>query len=456
MEARLRETEQDVGRRHRLAWGQAYRLVVMLLLLVLLAVPAMAAKARNVILFIGDGMGPSQVSLAALYSKEIQKRPLRMLDAAAAGRMGIAYTSSANALVTDSAAAATALATGFKTNNGVIGLDAEGKRVPTILELARDRGLRTGLVATASITHATPAGFAAHVSSRGSEFEIAAQMADARIDVLLGGGLGFFRPKDQGGERTDGQDLVERLRAAGCSVLSTRQELADSTAPRMVGLFGSGALSPAFLRERDAPGQPRLAEMTDQAIRALARGKRGFFLMVEGSQIDWRCHANEAVGALHEVLELDEAVGVALDFARRRRDTLVLVTADHETGGMTLTAGGEQLQALAKAALPLDAAGLANGMTAAQIAALTAEKLSLPVPEAEIGGLLGPTGAFDQKAHGLPLLRLMGGRCGVSWTTTGHTATPVYLIGYGPGSERIQGVQENTATFTIMRRALGL
>lgn len=437
-------------------WRRGWWLAVATVLLLSLALPAAAARARNVILLIGDGMGPAQVALAEMYGREVHGRGLRMLEAADRGRLGLSLTSSADSLVTDSAAAATAIATGHKTNNGAISQDPQGKRLPTILELARDKGLSTGLVVTCTITHATPACFAAHVPNRASEADIAVQMATAGVDVLLGGGLGFFRPKALGGARSDGRDLLENMRQSGYAVVRTRQELSDCPARRVLGLFADGYLAPAFVRQSQDPGQPRLAEMTGRAIDTLSRARKGFFLMVEGSQIDSRCHGNDAAGALHEVLEFDEAVGVALDFARRHRDTLVIITGDHETGGLVVTGGRDQIRALAKVPLPLDGAGIADGMAPAPIAAAITERLGLDVAEKDIAGLLAPANVFDRKTHGLPLLRLLGTRCGVSWTTTSHTATPVYLIGYGPGSEGILGVQENTATFTLMRRALGL
>ena len=432
--------------------GLAYRALFALLLLSL-AVPAAAQRARNVILFIGDGMGPAQVEMARQYSREVRNQPLRMLEMAGAGRMGVCFTRSSDALVTDSAAAGTALATGSKTKNGMIAQDPEGKRLPTILELAKERGLKTGLVATSTISHATPASFAAHVPSRGTEAEIAARMLALGPDVLLGGGVDFCRPRAAGGKREDDVDLVERARQAGYAVALTREDLSTCKAGRVLGLFSPAHMAPALGRERSAPTQPGLVEMTRKALDLLA-GEKGFFLMVEGSQIDHRCHSNDGPGALAEVLEFDEAVGLAYEFARRRDDTLVMVTADHETGGLAFTGGVSHLQALSRATVPLSGNAFTDGMDAGQVCRLAAEKLGVEVTEAEVRTVLGDA-PLQRKTHGIPLARLLGGKYGLAWGTTGHSAMPVYFIGYGPGSEGIRGVQENTAVFDIMRRAFG-
>ncbi|HEX2999381.1 MAG TPA: alkaline phosphatase, partial [Armatimonadota bacterium] len=284
------------------------RRTLLVLLLLSLALPVAAAQhARNVILMIGDGMGPSQVELARNYSVQILKKPLQITEVAAAGHMGVSFTRSANALVTDSAAGATAFASGHKTNNGMISELPDGKSLPTILELARDHGKRTGIVATATVTDATPACFASHVAARGKDQDIAAQMLAAKPDVLLGGGTDSFLPKAAGGHRDDDRNLETDARAEGYTVVSTRQELARASG-KVIGLFGSGNLSSELVREQEKPNQPRLAEMTEKALQLLSGDKRGFFLMVEGSQIDKRCHSNDVTGALHETLAFDDAV----------------------------------------------------------------------------------------------------------------------------------------------------
>lgn len=287
------------------------------------------ARVRNVILCIGDGMGLSLITA------------VRIKTAGAAGRLaletmpvtGLVTTCSADNLITDSGAAATALACGRKTKNGMIGVAADGSRLKTILEACQARDMATGLVATSSITHATPAAFGSHVAGRGDETEIAHQLLLNRITVLLGGGREFFLPANvANGKRTDQRDLIAEARQVGYQYCETRHQLAAADGDRILGLFQVGAL-------KNDTAEPSLAEMTSAAIKVLCQDPDGFFLMVEGSQIDWSGHSNDFEDARQQVLWFDEAVKLCLDFARADQQTLVLVTADHETGGLGLLMG---------------------------------------------------------------------------------------------------------------------
>lgn len=297
-------------------------------LLVLSTVAVQAAQApRNVILMVGDGMGFAQITMARL---SLDGKPLKM-DAMQFG--GMAQTRSANAVVTDSAAAATALATGYKTNNGMISVLPDGTSVQTILEAAQKLKKATGLVTTTTITHATPAGFGSHVSSRGSEADIAPQYIEKKIDVLLGGGKQFFLPKSvTGSKRTDERDILSEARKAGYTQLDSLAHLRETRSNKLIGLFQMDALA-------TNPPEPSLAQMTTRAIETLSGDVDGFFLLVEGGQIDWQCHDNNARGAIKQILDFDDAIGEALKFAAADKDTLVIVTADHETGGLTLAGG---------------------------------------------------------------------------------------------------------------------
>ncbi|HNT33408.1 MAG TPA: alkaline phosphatase [bacterium] len=284
---------------------------------------------RNVILLIGDGMSlapmvASQIkALGADGSLNIQKMPIT----------GLSRTNSLDKLVTDSAAAGTALATGYKTRNGMIAALPDGKIPETILEAAKRKGLRTGLVATSTMSHATPASFAAHQDSRGSEAEISADMLATRVNVLFGGGLKFFLPASvEGSAREDERDLLREAREAGYTFLSNREEMLQADVDYALGLFQKGPLL------TNDPSEPSLAEMTQKAIDLL-RCKKGFFLMVEGSQIDWAGHENNFDYLARQTLLFDQAVGIALQFALQDHHTLVVVTADHDTGGLGINNG---------------------------------------------------------------------------------------------------------------------
>jgi alkaline phosphatase len=279
---------------------------------------------KNVILMIGDGMGYNQVAMARLVAAG-QDGKLYMERMGVKGNLA---THSASSSVTDSAAAGTALSSGIKTKNGMIGMTADGTAYQTILEAARDKGMATGIAVTCCVTHATPAAFYARAKSRSSELAISPQIFD-KVDVILGGGRHFFLPKESDGKRTDGVDLIQQALDSGYTYVHDAAGLKAARGPRVLGLFQMDALKTV------AP-EPDLAGLTAKAISTLNAAPNGFFLMVEGSQIDWACHGNNARESIRQTLLFDQAVKTAVDFALKDRRTLVLVTADHETGGLTV------------------------------------------------------------------------------------------------------------------------
>lgn len=349
--------------------------------------------ARNIILLIGDGMGPHHVT-AARYLSVGPAGSLSMdgLDVA-----GFAHTHSSSSLITDSAAAATALASGVKTYNGAIGVDAGGVSVETILEQAQALGKATGLVTTVQLAHATPAAFAAHVTSRSMMTEIAKQMLECGVDVMLGGGEDQWVPTDDSGcfgtgERTDGLNLIQSAVATGYAHVCTESAFSaidPASTPKLLGLFADGGMS--------RPYQPSLTTMTQKAIDILSLDDDGFFLMVEAGQIDWASHGNHATNAIGDTVEFDEAVAVARQFAADNSDTLVIATADHETGGMTLVKAG----------------------------------------------------------HGLDAFTTPGGDpFDIDWSTGSHTAVDVPVLAGGPHAWALAGSYENTHIFDVMSSAL--
>ncbi|UCD50698.1 MAG: alkaline phosphatase [Phycisphaerales bacterium] len=347
-----------------------------------------ARKVRNVIICIGDGMGLSQVTLARLRATG----PAGKLHMERLPVSGIIRTHSSDHLVTDSAAAGTALSSGIKTKNGMIGQGPDGSPYRTILEAAQASGMATGLVATSTITHATPASFASHVKSRKMEPDIAEQLLANRVNVLLSGGRKFFLPKsDPNSGRDDERDLVAEAREAGYAYAETAWQLRSVNAPYLLGLFQYEGLT-------TSPPEPMLALMTRKAIQCLRNArdsapgpKKGFFLMVEGSQIDWACHSNDADSCVRQTLLFDEAVKVAIDFALADGRTLLIVTADHETGGLTIADGS-----------------------------------------------------------------LKGTDAKVKWSTDGHTGTPVPVFALGPNAERFAGVYDNTEITKRLAPMLGI
>ncbi|MGM0551022.1 MAG: alkaline phosphatase [Bacteroidota bacterium] len=281
-------------------------------------------KPRNIILMIGDGMGISQVHAGMTVSETpLVFEQFRYI--------GFHITSSASDYVTDSGAGGTALATGTKTTNGSIGVDTSGNPLPSILHLSEQKGLATGLVSTSSILHATPASFIAHQVDRNQYQAIAKDFLDTDIDVFIGGGYNDFK------DREDGLNLLDSLRKNGYNIGTTLDETLAMQGEKLAG-FTAGRHNPSILKGRG----DMLPKATEKAVNMLAAKNAGFFLMVEGSQIDWGGHDNDIDYITSEVIDFSNAVEKALAFAKKNKETLVIVTADHETGGLGLNGGDEQ------------------------------------------------------------------------------------------------------------------
>jgi alkaline phosphatase len=278
-------------------------------------------KVKNVIFMIGDGMGVAHTYAAM----SVSEKPLNIERCEITG---FQKTFSANNYITDSGAAGTTLASGKKTNNGAIGVDDQGKSVKTLLEIAEENGLATGLVSTSSVTHATPASFIAHQSSRGSYEDIAMDFLKTDVDVFIGGGSDHFA------KRADGLNLLDSLRAKGYEVDTSMEMILKSNSGKLAG-FTAPLQNPYRLKGRG----DMLPASTGKAVEILRKNPKGFFLMIEGSQIDWAAHAHAADTLIDETLDFDKAIGVALDFALEDGHTLVVITADHETGGVTIIGG---------------------------------------------------------------------------------------------------------------------
>jgi alkaline phosphatase len=293
-----------------------------------LPVPPQKAHAKNVILLIGDGMGLSHIT-AAMYANNnhlaLEHFPV----------VGLHKPPSADNLITDSAAGATAFACGVKTYNGAVGLTADSLPCYTILEEARDRGYATGLVATATIVHATPAAFAAHQPLRGMYEHIALDFAEAEVDLLIGGGKRYFDRRDW-----DSRDLYAELQKKGYLV-------SDYLGADLTSITINGRKKFAYFTADKHPltheaGRNYLPYAVKLSCSFLSRRTtEGFFLMVEGSQIDWGGHSNDGGLVVSETLDFDRAVAAALEFARKDRETLVIVTADHDSGGMAVNPGSK-------------------------------------------------------------------------------------------------------------------
>jgi len=278
-------------------------------------------KPTSIVLLIGDGMGATQIYAGLTVNHG-------SLNLERCTHAGFSKTQSSDAYITDSAAGATALSIGRKTYNGAIGVDSTGAAHETILETAEKNGMASGLVATCSITHATPGSFIAHQAQRSMDQEIAADFLKTDIDVFIGGGRKHFE------NRKDGRNLLAELKAKGYEVADSTTDWKKFTTGKLAALVAQD-----YLPKMSEGRGDYLKEATETALKLLSSKPKGFFLMVEGSQIDWGGHANDTGYATSEMIDFDRAIGAALDFAKQDGHTLVIITADHETGGMALTAG---------------------------------------------------------------------------------------------------------------------
>ena len=280
-------------------------------------------KAKNIILLIGDGMGITQIS-AGMYSNS------NFLNLERFNNIGLHKCYSSNALITDSAAGATAFASGIKTYNGAIGVDPDSNAVKTILEEAEAKGFKTGLVATSTIQHATPASFIAHNKSRQNYEEIVLDFLKTDAEILIGGGQKNFERRTM-----DDRNLSEEFRAKGYTVVSFVDKEIDeidmTDVKKLLYYTADGSPLPV------SQGRDYLKPAANLAINHLNKNNEdGFFLMIEGSQIDWGGHANDANYIISEMIEFDKTIGAVIDFAEKDGNTLVIVTADHETGGFAI------------------------------------------------------------------------------------------------------------------------
>ena len=323
--------------------------------------PALGAEAKNVILLIGDGMGPESVGLAIYYNRFLNgmDQRLNIERMMAAGNTGYCLTYQYGTVITDSASAATALASGVKTRDAIIGKDHDGRPMKTITDIARQLGKSVGLISDTRMTHATPAAFYAHVIHRDMENEIASQLIErGDLNVAFSGGAQHFIPagmkveehpdlkgiaKKAGwgaSKRKDSRDLIGEAKSKGYAIVANDRELAAleaKNADKVLGLFSASGFPSAIDRQpHHQTGVPTLSQLTEKALEILKKNPRGFFLMVEGGQIDWVAHGNDVASVLHEMWEFDRAIGFVMSFAKENPDTLIVLTADHDTGGLAI------------------------------------------------------------------------------------------------------------------------
>ena len=407
--------------------------------------PGKSSDIKNVIFMIGDGMGVSYTS-AYRYLKNDSKTEIAEKTAFDEFLVGqqMTYPEDPDQNITDSASAATAMSAGVKTYNAAIAVDNDKSEVKTVLEAAKEKGKATGLVATSEITHATPASFGAHDENRNNMNRIADDYyqdlvnGKHKVDVLLGGGKSNFVRKDV--------DLTKAFKKDGYSYVTNKKELWKDKNKQVLGLFADGGLPKMIDRTSETPS---LEEMTNSAIKRLNKDKDGFFLMVEGSQIDWAGHDNDIVGAMSEMEDFEKAYKAAIEFAKKDKHTLVVATADHSTGGFSIGAkgvynwSGEPLKA-AKKTPDFMAEAIVKGADPEKTLNQYIDQAKLKLTSEEVSSVKKAAATKDQTKIDNAIEAIFDTRSNTAWTTGGHTGEDVPVYAYGPYKERFAGQVDNT------------
>ena len=444
-------------------------------------------KAKYVFFFIGDGMSMTQIN-----SSEIFKGTLNGNDPMNRGKlnftvfphMGMQATHSANTFITESAAAGTALATGHKTNNDILGMDATKTiKFKSMAEMAKEKGMKVGIVSSVSIDHATPGAFYAHESSRKNLYEIGISLANSGFDYFGGGG--FLQPT---GKSKDQPHVLDIAKQKGYNVVNSKEDLykLNKNSGKTIAIDPALAAESAMAYDIDRVNQLSLADFTRKGIEVLDN-PNGFFFMVEGGKIDWACHANDAATTIRDVLSFEASIQEALNFyAKHPDETLIVVTGDHETGGMSIGFAGteyqtffnkinkqtlsfedfdKQIKAYRDTTAPADAK-LDDWLP------ILADKFGLTelteFDQARLSNALAASMADPKKRNKDPQSYLMYGsyepfsvtathilnqKAGIGWTTYAHTGVAVPVFAQGVGGESFQGYYDNT---DVAKKLMGI
>lgn len=395
---------------------------------------------KNIIMVVADGMGPAYTTAYRNYVDSAATPEIEsvVFDDILLGNAST-YPAKVSGYVTDSAAAATALATGVKSYNGAIGVDVDKKPVNSVMHYAKSKGMRTGLAVTSQIVHATPASYIAHNESRKNYNEIADDFFDIRVngepvaDVMLGGGTAYFKREDR--------NLLSQFVDEGYEYADSYEGLSSIPAGSdVIGLFAPVAL-PAVL---DDNRKDRLAYLTEHAIKHLENDK-GYFLLVEASQVDWAGHANDVGSAMAEMHDLAQTMEYLREYVDTHPDTLVVLTADHSTGGLAIGAGGdyrwspEYLHNMSASARTIAATMVDEDMPGEY----AAKQLGLSLTSEELA-MLDSVSNQDEEARYTAVKTFLDIKTNTGWTTTGHTGVDVEVFAFGAGATSFSGQIDNT------------
>ena len=426
-----------------------------------------AASPKYVFLFLSDGGGVTHLEIARQYSRQVHNQGFVITDKIVKeGFLGLMTTHAADSLSTDSAAAATAMANGCKANIGALGICADATASTSAMELARRRGMRLGVVTNSTVYDSSPAAFLCHVPNRRDYPAILNRYLEMEPAVLMGGGSDQFLPKSRsGGRRSDEVDMIAAFTKNGYRHVRSKQELENTARGKVLGLFSQRDMS--FELDRDKSAEPSVADMTAAAIRLLHdQNPNGFFAFIESESIDTAGHLSDIASVIHEYREFDRAVGVAYEFYRKYpRETLILVTSDHETGGLGFT---QALKDLSSTRGENQAAGTAADFRKIQGITISIRKAvetlgNNPTPEAVDklirdhfpGFVLAPEyreailkrQPLSRTLFTVPVAQALGAMVANNvqayWQTSTHTNKPVLVAALGVGAERFKGYYDN-------------
>ncbi|MGZ9899506.1 alkaline phosphatase [Shewanella gaetbuli] len=389
------------------------------------------SQPRNIIIMVGDGMGPAYTSAYRYYKNnpETEEVEQTVFDRLLVG-MASTYPAKESGYVTDSAASATALSTGVKSYNGAISVDVNKRKLTTLLEKAKSAGLATGVAVSSQVNHATPAAFLSHNESRKNYVEIAQSYLNTDADVILGGGQRYFSP-----------ELISQFTAKGYQHITEFEQLDSVTTPKVLGLFADVQLPWVI----DNPDAKHLSTLTKKALSLLNQNANGFVLLVEGSLIDWAGHSNDIATAMAELDEFAHTIEVVEQFVRQHKDTLMVVTADHNTGGLSVGANDEYAwnpEVLHRVKASPEAIA-AQAIASEEWQKIVTDLLGFE-PNIQQFSQLTNARMQGNKTLAIALRKIIDAYSNTGWTTLGHTGDDVQVFATGPGAKLFSGQQDNT------------
>lgn len=438
---------------------------------------------KYVFYFIGDGLGAAQRQIAEFYKQEITEDKNAKLLMNTFPTAGINTTYSSDTLVTDSAAAGTALATGHKTNNGVISQKPDGTVVKSLIEAAEEKEMVTGIISTTRITHATPATFASHNENRNNENAIAADYLDSGVEFIAGGGNRHFVPQNWEfgkSKREDSRNILTEFSKKGYITFESEEASQDfrdyspKAGDKVIATLSYSHL-PYEIDRQQTNETPSLAEITEKGIELLSKDKNGFFLMVEGGRIDHACHANDVAGSIHDTLAFDNALEKAYEFYNNHpEETLIVVVGDHETGGMGLGFAKNYFLKLGelkdiKASVEDVLTKKYDGDREAYFKYIS-ENFGLDnLTEKERNEIIKAMDIADSKEEydvaiygpsyygpvAIATAHIISERANIEWTTYAHSATAIPMSAIGIGAESFGGYKDNTEIAKAMANIMG-